>query len=204
MKRAYKVEDFIDIVTKFRKNMPEVTIWTDIIVGYPTEAESDFKETLKLIKETKPDYVNISKFGSRPGTEASKLKQLPGYVIKKRSKELSDMIDKISSERNMRWVGNVCHVLVTEKRSGQYIGRNESYKQVIIETERDIIGKLVNNEFTIPGPVKHPEKFVRVINSESICIPRHIPKTGVLLAATISIIRSSKPDLKRFSIPCLK
>ncbi len=143
MNRKYVTEDFRKIVRKFRKEIPEVTVWTDIIVGYPTETDKDFKETLKLIKETKPDYVNISKFGSRPGTPAEKLEKLEGEEVKERSRKLSELVGEICLERNKRWVGKASQVLVTEKRGKQYMGRNESYKQVIIETKSDILGKFV-------------------------------------------------------------
>ncbi len=93
MKRDYKIKDFKKIVKEFRK-IPGIKISTDIIVGYPTETIKDFEKTLKLIKETKPDIVNISKFTPRPKTHASKLKQIPTQEIKRRSKIISKIIKK--------------------------------------------------------------------------------------------------------------
>ncbi|HLC57427.1 MAG TPA: tRNA (N(6)-L-threonylcarbamoyladenosine(37)-C(2))-methylthiotransferase [Candidatus Nanoarchaeia archaeon] len=94
MNRHHSVADFKKIVSSFRKQYPkkqypETTIATDIIVGYPTETEKDFQKTLSLIKKTKPEVLNISMFSSRPKTPASKLKQLPSEVIKARSKALT-------------------------------------------------------------------------------------------------------------------
>ena len=150
MNRHYFSEDFKQIVAKFRKNIPNVTIWTDIIVGFPGETDNDFKETIKLIKETKPDFVNVSKFGVRPGTEAEKMEKVDSETIKKRSRELSDLVDKISLEKNREWIGKKCKILVTEtgKNKNQYIGRNESYKSVLIETEKNILGKIVTVRVT--------------------------------------------------------
>lgn len=85
MNRGYRVRDFKKIVFEFRKKIPGINISTDIICGYPTETEDDFQETLKLIKEIKPEVLNISKFGSRPKTEAAKLKQLTSQEVKRRS-----------------------------------------------------------------------------------------------------------------------
>ena len=62
MKRGHSVKDFIDIVKLFRKSIPNISIATDIIVGYPTETEQDFKKTLNIIKQIKPEILNISKF----------------------------------------------------------------------------------------------------------------------------------------------
>ncbi len=97
MNRNIQVNEFIEIVQKFRKHFPDISISTDIIVGYPTETEHDFQKTLKLVKEIKPEVLNISKFGSRPGTLASKLKQLPSEEIKRRSIELTKEFEKIKN-----------------------------------------------------------------------------------------------------------
>ncbi len=89
MKRNYKVEEFEEIVKSFRKEIPEMTISTDIIVGFPTETYEDFKETINLVKRIKFEVMHISKFASRPMTIASKLKPLDSSLIKKRSTELT-------------------------------------------------------------------------------------------------------------------
>ncbi len=91
MNRNYKINDFKKIIKKFRKEIPRINISTDIIVGYPTETESDFKDTIKLIKEINPEVLNISKFSSRKGTKASELKQLKSEIIKKRSSLLTKL-----------------------------------------------------------------------------------------------------------------
>jgi len=95
MKRPYTIKDFKFVVKKLREKIPNLIIWTDIIVGYPTESEEDFKKTIELIKELKFDFINISKFYLRPGTEAEKLKQLPTKVIKERSRKLSKIYWKL-------------------------------------------------------------------------------------------------------------
>ena len=91
MKRIHTVENFKGAVKKFRNAFPDITIATDIIVGYPTETEEDFQQTYNLVKEIKPEVLNISMFSSRQKTKASKLKQLPSELIKERSKKLSDL-----------------------------------------------------------------------------------------------------------------
>ncbi len=95
MKRKYTVEEFEDIINKFRKEIPEIDISTDIIVGYPTETEEDFIKTLELVKKLKFEVINISKFASRPGTYANKLKQLSSQIIKERSIELTKAYSEI-------------------------------------------------------------------------------------------------------------
>ncbi len=98
MNRNYKVEDFKRVVKEFRKNISRINISTDVIVGYPTETEKDFQETLKLIREVKPEVLNISRFSSRPKTAASKLKQINSGEVKKRSKILTEEFNKIKNK----------------------------------------------------------------------------------------------------------
>lgn len=94
MKRNYKVEDFKKVVNEFRKKI-NMTIATDVIAGFPTETEEDFRKTIQFIKEMKPEVLNISMFAPRPKTEAAKLKQLKTQEIKRRSKLITEEYKKI-------------------------------------------------------------------------------------------------------------
>lgn len=132
MKRTYKIEKIENFIEEKRREF-DFTFETDIIVGYPTEKEKDFFDTIKFIKETKPDVVNVTKFSKRPGTEASKLKELNSKIVKKRSKEISDLVRKISYEKNLSLVGKKFEVLIQEKGENCMKGRNECYKQVILK-----------------------------------------------------------------------
>ena len=86
MNRKGTIKEFKDIINSFRKQIPGITIATDIIVGYPSENDEDFKETVELVKEIKFEVMNISKFASRPRTKASKLKQLHSQIIDERGR----------------------------------------------------------------------------------------------------------------------
>lgn len=100
MKRIHSAQDFITIVKKFRAEFKNITISTDIIVGYPTESVEDFEETLKVINEIKPEVLNISKFSSRPNTQASLLKQIPSEEIKRRSVILTNLYNNHRKKKN--------------------------------------------------------------------------------------------------------
>ncbi|MEM5874321.1 MAG: tRNA (N(6)-L-threonylcarbamoyladenosine(37)-C(2))-methylthiotransferase [Candidatus Aenigmatarchaeota archaeon] len=144
MKRGYTVKDFLEYVNGFRKEINEITLETDIIVGYPTERESDFKKTVKFIKKVKPDIVNISRFSKRRGTEAYKLKQLPTEVCKERSKKLTEIVKKISLKKNEKWVGWEGICLVDEiGKNKTYIARNYCYKPIVLKANENLIGKFV-------------------------------------------------------------
>ena len=136
MNRLYKVEDFKNQVREFRKEFPNITIATDIIVGFPGENSTQHWNTLTLVRELSPEAVNISRFWQRPNTPATRLKgKIPGDVIKHRSKTLTDIFHNISLIQNERWLGWEGPIIIDEhgKEEGQWIGRNESYKQVIVK-----------------------------------------------------------------------
>ncbi len=115
MNRAHSVSDFKKVVRAIRKRFPDACISTDIIVGYPTETGEDFGKTLKLVKEIKPDIVNVSKFASRRGTKAAEMREVPTDEVKRRSTELAELVRKVGAEKNGKFEGKIIEVLITEK-----------------------------------------------------------------------------------------
>ena len=97
MRRKYTIEDFLEIVKNFRKEIPDLFLSTDIIVGFPGETEEDFLASLDAIKKIKPQQLNISRFWVRKGTEAEKMEQLPPEIVKNRIKRLTNLYKKIKS-----------------------------------------------------------------------------------------------------------
>lgn len=97
MKRGYNVADFLDIVRKFKREIPDLYFSTDIIVGFPTETDKDFEKTIGLVKKVRPENVNISQFYPRPKTAAKKMKQLPTEIKKQRSRQLAELCREIKS-----------------------------------------------------------------------------------------------------------
>jgi len=133
MGRKHTVKDFTDTVSYFRSRFPDITISTDIIVGYPTETEENFQETVKLLETVKPDVVNLSKFTPRAGTKAAEMKQLASGTTKERSRKASETVKKICSENNRKYTGKTMDVLVTEKGKG----RTGNYKQVALKGDSE-------------------------------------------------------------------
>ncbi len=143
MNRDHTVQDFVDIVEGVRKKIPEATISTDIIVGYPTETKDDFLETLQLLRKTKPDIINISRFSPRPGTKAKKLKQLTTQELKRRSRETHDLVMDLNRESRRVLVGKRYDVLVTEANP-DFKGRNINYQQVVVKGFKGKLGDKIN------------------------------------------------------------
>ncbi|MDW8021461.1 MAG: tRNA (N(6)-L-threonylcarbamoyladenosine(37)-C(2))-methylthiotransferase [Nitrososphaerota archaeon] len=148
MRRGYDVRVFKKIVESTRSEIPNLTLSTDIIVGYPTEDESDFEETVKLVEDVKPDVINISRFFPRPGTSAERLRPLDPKIVKKRSKLLSEVAREIALRNNEKWIGWRGVALVDEVgERGEAIAKNASYRSIVLRgSGRELFGKLVEVE----------------------------------------------------------
>ena|GEM_PF-8645 len=142
MNRQYTIQEFKGIVEKFRKEIPKLTISTDIIVGFPGETEEQFQDSVQLVRDLKFDVVNISRFGSRPGTPAERMPQLSENVKKERSRLLSEVVEEAAFERNRGWLNWSGEVLIDEiGKPGSFIGRNFAYKPVVVKSEDGLLGK---------------------------------------------------------------
>lgn len=139
MNRNYKVRDFLELVKKFKKKFKNSMLATDIIVGFPTEDEKAFQNTVKVIKKIKPDILHLFKYSKREGTEAAKLKDLPDRIKKERSRILTKIWFEILKEKNKKFLGKNFKALITEKRGEKFLARLNSYKAIILKE-----GKLGN------------------------------------------------------------
>jgi MiaB-like tRNA modifying enzyme len=136
MKRIYTVKDYENLVSAFKDTISEITISTDIIAGFPGETDNEFIDTVEFVKRTRPDIINHSRFWLRKGTAAENMKQLYSAVIKERSEQMKKLFEQISSENNKRYIGREFTVLIDEHgKNNTLIGRNDSYKQVIIDND---------------------------------------------------------------------
>jgi threonylcarbamoyladenosine tRNA methylthiotransferase CDKAL1 len=152
MRRRYTVAEFRELVTRFRAEIPDISIATDVICGFPGETEDQFKESLDLIEWLRPDMVNINRFSVRPGTEAVVLDgQHHGRVIKNRSRRLDNLWWKLVADVNSRWVGWDGEVLLDEPgHSGLKVARNPSYKAITVKTDTEL-GEFVKVRVTGVG-----------------------------------------------------
>lgn len=133
MKRGHTAKVFTDAVKALRDRMPDFTVSTDIIAGFPTETEEDFRQTLDLVKDTEPDVVNISRYSARPGTEAArwKGKRVSTEVAKERSGRLTALVRQVTKKRNSLWMGWEGEVVIDEVGKVAQ-GRNYAYKPVVL------------------------------------------------------------------------
>ncbi|MBW2991323.1 tRNA (N(6)-L-threonylcarbamoyladenosine(37)-C(2))-methylthiotransferase [Candidatus Woesearchaeota archaeon] len=132
MNRKYKAEDFVKIVNKLRKEIPNITIATDVICGFPGETQKDFEKTYKLLEKLRIPVVNLTKFCARPGTPAKKMKQLDTRIIKQRSKKINELQEKnINNKEWTDWQGKI--IIDEIGKNNSFVGRNNYYKPVVIK-----------------------------------------------------------------------
>ncbi|MFC1755709.1 tRNA (N(6)-L-threonylcarbamoyladenosine(37)-C(2))-methylthiotransferase [Thermoproteota archaeon] len=150
MNRNYTSEDFKDIIKRLRKAIPKITISTDIICGFPTETTEQFDDSIKLIKEIKPDVMNISRFWPRPGTPAEKMEQHASRITKDRSRELTEEFHRIALKKNQKYIGWKGKALIDEygkQGTDTLIARNSFYRPVIVKQNKNKKQKLVLGDF---------------------------------------------------------
>ena len=152
MGRRYTKEDYLKLFNKIRTNIKDVSITTDIIVGFPGETDEDFEETLDVVKKCKFDGAFTFIYSKRDGTPAAKM---PDDVSDKTKKErlykLNSLINSFSLESNKKCVDKIEKVLITGKSSkgkDLYFGYTENYKAVNVLSKHDIIGKIVEVKIT--------------------------------------------------------
>ena len=134
MRREYSVAQFEEIVHRFRHAYPELSLSTDVIVGFPGETEDEFEATMDLVRRVRPDIVNVTRFSARSGTPAANMEnQIVGWRVKERSRRLTRLRFEIAQELHDRLVGREYTVLVTEPgKAGTVLARTPEYRQVVL------------------------------------------------------------------------
>lgn len=147
MNRKYTAAEYKEVCDNLRKNMKDVSITTDVIVGFPGESASEFEETYKFLSDIKLSKMHIFKYSKRAGTKAADMPfQVDGNLKEERSKALIELNHKNEVEFMEGYIGRTMSVLYEEKVSGSensYVGYTENYLKVITESNEDISGKIV-------------------------------------------------------------
>jgi threonylcarbamoyladenosine tRNA methylthiotransferase CDKAL1 len=145
MRRFYAVSEFKDIVAMFRQKLPQLTLSTDVICGFPGETAEAFENTLSLIGDLKPDVVNVSKFFARPKTAAAEMQSefVDRQEINRRSTMAAQLAKQVALEQNQQWIDWTGEILVDEKGkvAGSWIGRNFAYKPIAVKSSEVLLGK---------------------------------------------------------------
>ncbi|KAL5073455.1 hypothetical protein RYX36_012439 [Vicia faba] len=151
MNREYTVSEFRTVVDTLTELVPEMQIATDIICGFPGETDEDFEQTVNLIKEYKFSQVHISQFYPRPGTPAARMKKVPSNVVKRRSRELTNVFEAFTPYVGME--GKVEKIWITDIASDgvHLVGHTKGYIQVLVIAPDNMLGSSAKAKITSVG-----------------------------------------------------
>jgi MiaB-like tRNA modifying enzyme len=148
MRRFYTTEEFKKSVAVFRGTFPDLTLATDVIVGFPGETKQAFENTLQLLRDIRPDVTNVSKFFARPKTLAAEMREdkVSPEVIKQRSVVVAKLVKQLSFEKNKQWEHWSGKIFIDEKGKNEesWIGRNFAYKPIVVKSAQSLLGKTLH------------------------------------------------------------
>ena len=151
MGRRYTKESYLELFDKIKKIVPNASITTDIIVGFPGENDDDFLETLDVVNKCKYDSAFTFIFSPREGTPAAKMKDdTPLSVKEERLHELNELVNKYALEANQKYLNKIVPVLLEEEsdKKGKLAGYTDTMKLVNVKAPKEMLGKIVDVKIT--------------------------------------------------------
>ncbi|MDI6640692.1 MAG: tRNA (N6-isopentenyl adenosine(37)-C2)-methylthiotransferase MiaB [Elusimicrobiota bacterium] len=174
MNRKYTLKQYISIVNKLRTKIPEVSITTDIMVGFPTETKKDFEDTLNAVKSIQFDFAYVFKYSPREKTKSAELKDDVGQQTKEeRHAKLLSISDEIAKEKSQRFINKTVEVLVESmNKDGKLVGKTTCNRTVVLVNSKegtvreDAGGNSVGNE-------RNEDLISKLINAKIIGVKIH-------------------------------
>lgn len=158
MRRGYTSDDYRKLIERIRTRLdgrePGISIATDIIVGFPGETEAQFQDTYDLLAELELDVAHLARYSTRPGTVAQRrmVDDVSEEEKMRRFRLLEELQEGIAGEINAAYLGRTVDVLFEEQVKGRWKGRTPTNKLVFVESEEDLIGKMLPVHVTWTGP----------------------------------------------------
>ena len=148
MNRKYTKEQYLALVNKMKHSIPNLTLSTDIIVGFPGETDEEFEDTLDVVSKVKFEQVYMFIYSRRVGTPGDRMEnQIPEEIKHKRFDKLKALVESQIAENNQKYVGTIQKVLVegeSKNNPNMLSGRTDSNKVVIFEGSKDLINKMID------------------------------------------------------------
>jgi threonylcarbamoyladenosine tRNA methylthiotransferase MtaB len=149
MRRKYRRQDYLNLIRKIKKQIPGIAITTDVLVGFPVEAEKNFAQTLDLVRKIQPLKIHIFPYSPREGTAAARdfPQALNPLVIKKRQERLKRIADACALNYQKRFLGKIMPVLFEEclkENASFWQGHTDNYLKVQVKSSRCLRNRLIN------------------------------------------------------------
>jgi tRNA-2-methylthio-N6-dimethylallyladenosine synthase len=154
MHRPYTRAEYLELVGRIRDAIPQASLSTDIIVGFPGESDEQYQRSLDLVSELRPDKVHCAAYSPRPGTIAGRTMRdvIPWEEQVRRRERLEQLQEGILRDINSALLGKKVEILVESRYKGKWQGRTRSDKLVFFQSNGDHLGQLVNLNITQAGP----------------------------------------------------
>jgi len=154
MRRGYTIEDYRRLVAEIRSEIPDVGLVSDIIIGFPSETEAQFQQTVNLLTEIKFDTVHLAAYSPRPGTIAARdlVDDISADEKKRRLVIVEKLQEAILAGINARLKGQTVRILVEGRQKGKWYGRTDTDKLVFFSDDANYMGKLVNLKVALTSP----------------------------------------------------
>ena len=156
MNRKYTREDYLNKIELLRKYIPDIAITTDIMVGFPTETEEDFSDTMDIVKKVGFSGAFTFIYSKRSGTPAEKMEgQIPASVSKSRIMRLIDLQNSINREDSKRYLGKTVEILCEgyDEKKKKYLGRDTYGRMAYFNGDDSLVGKFVDVKITETGGI---------------------------------------------------
>jgi tRNA-2-methylthio-N6-dimethylallyladenosine synthase len=154
MKRGYTQQDYRDLVAKIRERIPDCSIATDIIVGFPGETDEEFMETYRVLADLKLDVAHLARYSLREGTIATRRMDdnVSDEEKMRRFRLLEELQEELVAGINQKYLGQTVDVLFEEKVKYRWKGRTPTNKIIFVESEDDLRGRVLPVTVTWTGP----------------------------------------------------
>jgi tRNA-2-methylthio-N6-dimethylallyladenosine synthase len=153
MNRGYTTEQYLDLISRIRRKIPGVALSTDVIAGFPSESETQFRQTVDLLSGVKFDTVHIAVYSVRTGTAAAELEDNITPAEKKARLDIIEKLQReIAAEINGRIRDKTVEILVEGRQKGQWYGRTRTDKLVFFRSNRDCNGQLLRVRINKTSP----------------------------------------------------
>jgi tRNA-2-methylthio-N6-dimethylallyladenosine synthase len=193
MRRSYRRDRYLRIVDNVRGAMPDAAITTDIIVGFPGETETDFAQTLEVVRAARFASAFTFQYSKRPGTPAATMAdQVPKYVVQERYEQLVEVCEGVARAENQAFVGREVEILVADGE-----GRKDDRTHRLSGRARD--NRLVHFSVPVDGPVPRPGDVVTAAVTHAA--PHHLVADSALDAGPYSVRRTRAGDAKAANVP---
>ena len=162
MRRGYTGKQYRDLVRHIRDKVSGVSIATDIIVGFPGETQEQFEHTYELLEDLKMDVAHLARYSPRPQTLSSRsmVDDVPDEEKWRRFRALEDLQEGIAAEIHSKYLGEQTEILFEAKQKGRWRGRTPTNKLVFVESDQNLLGKILPIEIVWTGPWSMQGKLV--------------------------------------------